>query len=299
LSWYANETHGAGYNWFKIFKMMETRGADEKDTITFDVLKNFTYRQGQGCFGCAQSGPKGLPLENLKALWKALDDDQSGAVDIQEFMTFMRRKTVDFITKGRTTDTRLPNRLCYSQSKNGAAHTRLEWKDTENKRVLGDQSVGRMADIKAMTKHYMSREEAELLRTSFSGITAERLLQAYAEVGGSPSNRGENVLTEWDFHPILRKVLKLPEDQFHDDAISAAWGHLDEEDKGEVDAATLVDRMRSIDEAINEKPTKVNHPTPHLKMKVPWGHTGGGTQNTLERGRVQDRCIGGRKVWRK
>jgi Ca2+-binding EF-hand superfamily protein len=302
LSWYANEAHGAGYNWFKIFRLMETRGADEKDQITFDVLKNFTYGQGNGCFGATQKGPKGLPLENLKALWKALDDDQSGGVSIQEFMTFMRSKTVDFITKGRTTDSRLPNRMCYSQSKNGAAHTRLEWKDTESKRVLGDQSVGRMADIKAMTKHYMKEQEADLLQSSFSGYTGDSLIQAYEAIGGSrsPSSPGETKsLTEWDFHPILRKVLKLPEDQLDDDAISAAWGHIDEEDAGQVDPDALVNRMRSIREAIKEKPVKVNHPTPHLKMKVPWGHTGAGLCNNLERGKPQDRCIGGRKVWRK
>merc|ERR1719409_2094061 len=25
LSWYANEAHGAGYNWFKVFRLMESK----------------------------------------------------------------------------------------------------------------------------------------------------------------------------------------------------------------------------------------------------------------------------------
>ncbi|CAE8618153.1 unnamed protein product [Polarella glacialis] len=75
--------HRSGGNWYKVLTVCDEDGSGELD---FEELGK-VVRKG---FPGLSLGPNDLKEEDLRGLWRAMDEDRSGLVTIKEFMVFMR-----------------------------------------------------------------------------------------------------------------------------------------------------------------------------------------------------------------
>ena len=81
---YSKEGSGVSEgNWFKIFGHFDT---DESGRMGFEELEGVTRMRDPGL----NLSEEDLTLDELRGLWRALDVDLSGLVDVDEFMHFMK-----------------------------------------------------------------------------------------------------------------------------------------------------------------------------------------------------------------
>mmetsp|Transcript_54805 Transcript_54805/g.102773 ORF Transcript_54805/g.102773 Transcript_54805/m.102773 type:complete len:1348 (+) Transcript_54805:158-4201(+) len=80
----ATKWHRAGGNWYKLFCIVDSDGSGH---IGFDELKELVRLR----VPCLQIPLSVVSEDELKAFWKALDDNKSAEVSVQEFMSFMRK----------------------------------------------------------------------------------------------------------------------------------------------------------------------------------------------------------------
>ena len=71
------------FNWFKMFNILDVDGSGR---LGFEELESVI----RAPYPCLCTPEEVLPLEQIKALWKAIDADSSGDVTVDEFMGFMR-----------------------------------------------------------------------------------------------------------------------------------------------------------------------------------------------------------------
>merc|ERR1719220_2994116 len=81
----ATEWHRAGGNWYKIFRLIDS---DNSGHMGFDELREIVHRP----LPCLAIPITRITDRDLRAMWKALDEDRSADVTVREFMCFMRRR---------------------------------------------------------------------------------------------------------------------------------------------------------------------------------------------------------------
>lgn len=283
LNWYFNQKYHTAQTWCKMFKIMDKRsGAEQEDSLTFMSFHDFVYSTSHDCLGATVDK---VPEGDFKMLWKHLDEDMSGTVNMTEFMTFMRKNMVAFKTRGRTKSTKLPNRLAYKANKNGPAATKTDWVNGECKRVLGKAPAQEEGD----DVFYMTRKEAAHLSEALGNLTPQKLRQEVARIEETDES---DVITEWELRPIIRQFLGLGEDVVDDDAISATWRHIDELGEGEVDVEDVIAKSKDLHKAVHERPKVKKGPVDHLKTREAWGKGLGGlgvktlTSNGMDKARA-------------
>ena len=83
----AKTWQGGAFSWYKVFKAMDT---DENDRLGYEELERVVRMNATQ--GGLSLKPNELADSALRGLWRALDEDSSGEVTIDEFMKFMRRE---------------------------------------------------------------------------------------------------------------------------------------------------------------------------------------------------------------
>jgi len=79
----AEKWHRASGNWYKLFNACDWNGSGDMD---FEEFLGVVRKS----FPCLAIPAKELPYNELRGLWRAIDEDKSGKVDFKEFMYFMR-----------------------------------------------------------------------------------------------------------------------------------------------------------------------------------------------------------------
>jgi Ca2+-binding EF-hand superfamily protein len=194
----AQHWHRAGGNWFKVFRFVDT---DDSGQMGFEELKAMCYRP----LPCLAIPQKRLREMDLRALWKALDNDLSGFVSVAEFMTFMRKHgSEQFHNSARSKTPRFVG-----------LSSRAEMHSGEDERSV-------LSTLEA--------DQLTLLSAAIGKQTSETVAAAYKRWGLSWTG----LISEWDFHAVFRKLLGIREDQIGDDAIYMVWSFVDSECAGQV-----------------------------------------------------------------
>jgi Ca2+-binding EF-hand superfamily protein len=80
----AKHWHRAPGNWYKLFLLIDT---DDSGHIGFDELQSLI----RGSFPSLSVSPQHISDEEIKALWKKLDEKRTSNANVQQFMSFMRK----------------------------------------------------------------------------------------------------------------------------------------------------------------------------------------------------------------
>jgi len=196
ISGAAHKWYRAGGSWYKIFRLVDT---DASDRLGFQEFFDIIRRP----LPCLAVTEKQLRDRDLKGLWKALDTDRSGDVDVSEFMCFMRRWEV---TRGLShTPTAAVGSLVH--------RARRASQEAEKSRT------GRLSD-----------EESTMFSQSLGALSASAVREAY-ELWGLP---WDGLVSEWDFLRLVRDLLGLATESLDDDAVHTAWCSLDASCEGKV-----------------------------------------------------------------
>lgn len=194
----AHKWYRAGGNWYKIFRLVDT---DESGRLGFQEFVDIIRRP----LPCLAVTEKQLRDRDLKGLWKALDTDRSGDVDVSEFMCFMRRWEV-----GR-----------------GLSHTPTAM-------VHSARRASQEAE-KSRTRR-LSAEESKMFNQSLGALSASAVREAY-ELWGLP---WDGLVSEWDFLRLVRDLLGLATEALDDDAVHTAWCSLDASCEGKVSVNAML-----------------------------------------------------------
>lgn len=198
----ADKWHRAGGNWYKVFNLCDTEGSGR---MSFDEFLDIIRRP----LPCLAIPPQRLSESELRGLWKAMDVDRSGDVNVSEFMVFMRRLEV----------------------KRGVSHTPTVAKGSvvhRAKQMIARQHSGRDA---------LSAEKLCMLREALCSTTPQAIAEAHRSWGREP---WEGAVSEWDFHGVVREVLGIDEGRLDDLAVYAAWCAFDVHGEGSVPVEALV-----------------------------------------------------------
>mmetsp|Transcript_86181 Transcript_86181/g.216887 ORF Transcript_86181/g.216887 Transcript_86181/m.216887 type:complete len:1053 (+) Transcript_86181:128-3286(+) len=192
----AAKWHQAGGNWYKVFRLIDS---DNSGKMGFDELKEIVRRP----LPCLAISAKKVPDQDLRAMWKALDEDRSGQTTVREFMVFMRRHG----------------------AKKGI---NLHQSPTQGR-------LRSRAESRSMAIRSLSGREAALLNVALETQTPEKFQKAYREW----SLPWTGTISEWDLLSVVRGLLDLNEEKLDDDAVHAFWRCLDRDGAGEVAVETL------------------------------------------------------------
>lgn len=199
ISSQAGKWHQAAGNWFKIFKIVQA--GNTSDQLDFNELVDILKRP----LPCLAMTDKQLPQVDMKALWKAMDRDRSGDVDIPEFMCFMRK----------------------FEARNGSHAP---------KAAVGSVLERARSSMKAAEKQVLSPDEVGMLGLRLCALNEPDLRSAYDQ-WGLP---WDGTISEWDFVRVIRELVLLDEDSFSDDAVHLAWCQLDGSGSGQVPIEALI-----------------------------------------------------------
>lgn len=192
--------------WYKVFKLVDVDGSGE---IGFDEFFRIIRRP----LPCLAITTKEISNPELKGLWKAMDQDMSGAISVQEFMIFMRRLEV----------------------RRGFARWRPQ--------VLQGTPVAKAAvaaEVAARAKapgEHLSEAQLCALKDCFKALTLEDLRRAFEQWGWP----WRGLITEWEWPRLVRELLQVPEDELSDDGLFTAWSKIDTQSAGEIDANALIE----------------------------------------------------------
>jgi len=197
ISVQADKWYRAGGNWYKIFKLVQ--GANASDMIGhrdfFDIIRR--------PLPSLAMTEKQLSDRELKGLWKALDVDRSGDVDVPEFMCFMRRWEVKW----------------------GVSHSPKAAEGSIVHRARMQAAATESGKSARLTDEAMA-----LLSRNVASLSDATLKEAYATWG----LEWDGYITEWDFLQVVRELGGIGEDRLDDDGVHAAWCHMAGSSSGKV-----------------------------------------------------------------
>jgi len=184
--------------WYKVFKLVDVDGSGE---IGYDEFFKIIRRP----LPCLAISVKEIPNEDLKGLWKAMDQDLSGSISAQEFMVFMRRLEV----------------------RRGVA----QWKP----QMLSGARVAVLARAKAPSSQ-LSPAQLASVQERLRRLPIQDLKKAYDDRGWT----WQGTISEWEWHQVVREVLMVSEEELDDDCVFTAWARLDKENLGELPVEVLM-----------------------------------------------------------
>jgi len=200
----AERHHRAGGNWFKVFRMVAENGSEKME---FDELRGIIRRP----LPCLAIGYAVLSEEDIQMLWRAMDEDESGTVLVAEFMRFMR---------SNGTKKQLHDKL--GSQRQGDAKLRVA--------ARAASATAAFAEASSLVE-----KNTELLRQALSSKTEKSVQDSLSAKGASSTGS----ITEWNFHSLVRQILKLGEDKINDDALYALWRSLNPDDNAGIPIDSL------------------------------------------------------------
>jgi len=201
----AEKWHRAGGNWYKIFNLID---GDNTGTMGFDELKEVVYRP----LPCLAIPATRVSEHQLKAMWKALDENMSSLASVREFMVFMRRRG----------------------AKSGINFHRSVSRTGKSSRA---ESRSRLSG-----PGFRTTEEAEILGRALAAQTPKAFEDAYKSWGVP----WQGQVSEWDLLSVVRRLLGLTEQRLSDDAVHAAWRALDRDGVGKVSVEAVLEWGREL-----------------------------------------------------
>lgn len=199
----ATKWHQAEGNWYRVFNLVD---GDNSGTMGYDELKEVIFRP----LPCLAIPKTVITERHVRALWKALDFNMSSSVSVDEFMLFMRRRDV----------------------KSGKGLQRATSRMGKTPRAMSRARLGGNAP----PEPFKNSADAATLGRALSATSSREFEQAYKSWG----QRWQGKVSEWDLHAVVRRLLKLNEEQLNDDAVHAAWQDLDKDGTGEVDVDVML-----------------------------------------------------------
>jgi Ca2+-binding EF-hand superfamily protein len=201
----AAKWHQAGGNWYKVFRLIDS---DNSGNMGFDELREIVRRP----LPCLAISAKKVSDQDLRAMWKALDEDRSGQTTVREFMVFMRRHG----------------------AKRGMNLHRSPTQERLRSRAESRTQVTRL----------LSGPEVALLNAALEKLTPDSFEKAYMRWNLPWTGN----VSEWDLLSIVRDLMALSEEQLDDDCVHAFWRYLDKDSSGEVPVETLFSIMGELRE---------------------------------------------------
>mmetsp|Transcript_41810 Transcript_41810/g.89101 ORF Transcript_41810/g.89101 Transcript_41810/m.89101 type:complete len:1075 (-) Transcript_41810:69-3293(-) len=197
--------HRAGGNWYKVFNLID---GDNTGSMGFDELKEVVYRP----LPCLAIPATRVSEHQLKAMWKALDENMSSLASVREFMVFMRRRG----------------------AKSGINFHRSVSRTGKSSRA---ESRSRLSG-----PGFRTTEEAEILGRALAAQTPKAFEDAYKSWGVP----WQGQVSEWDLLSVVRRLLGLTEQRLSDDAVHAAWRALDRDGVGKVSVEAVLEWGREL-----------------------------------------------------
>lgn len=196
---------GRTKNWYKVFNLVDVDGSG---SIGYDEFFNIIRRP----LPCLAIPTSAISSDELKGLWKAMDEDRSSTITVQEFMVFMRRLEV----------------------KRGIS----QWRPSAARGSIVDRASTMMELArKAREQPELSPAQEERITAGLQTLTPEHLAIAYAE-WEIPWN---DTVSDWEWHRIIRELLDIPEDFLDDDRLHAAWSKIDKDNVGQVPVEAVIE----------------------------------------------------------
>jgi len=218
LSDAAEKWHGAGGNWYKVFRLIDS---DDSGKMCFEEMREIVRRR----LPCLAISADQLPERDLQAFWKALDADRSGEVTIPEFMKFMRRHG----------------------SKRQMHEKLISARAARTSRATSRAMSRAMAEN---DKSNLSPAQHVLLSDALNATTVQDINYAYDQWDIPWSG----TVSEWDFMTVVRDHLGITEVQLDDDGIYAAWKILDSAHTGHVEVRELLAFGRNVETVETDNP---------------------------------------------
>jgi Ca2+-binding EF-hand superfamily protein len=204
MSAQAAKFHRAGGSWYKLFNLMDVEDNGRIGFAEFfDVI-----RRPLPCLAIPHSQ---ISDQDLRALWKSLDNDQSSQVSKSEFMSFMRR----------------------FDAKRGLSHGPRAAVGS----VVQKAALGRQFDMQAKAGENLSTAQAKIIRDALKDLTQENV---EAALRSKSRKTWEGFVSEFDWHKLAREGLAVSEDQVDDDGLHAAWRTFDPAGEGSIPVKTLL-----------------------------------------------------------
>ena len=201
-------------NWFYLFRVVD---ADGSGRISYDEFERMIREPLK-----LKSGK--LPNVKLQALWKALDEDDSGWISTGEFGRFMKlgaQQAADHVAQ----------KVAKSKAAK-AEEARLVKEETD--KLTGRDMTARLESLPAATK-----EETLALSKEFNEKMARTLppkeqewYRIFKQVDTDQSGR----ISITEFTDIVRKTIRIGTEQVSKAKLQALWKSLDEDRSGYIDA---------------------------------------------------------------
>eukprot|EP00441_Pelagodinium_beii_P036953 CAMPEP_0197636786 /NCGR_PEP_ID=MMETSP1338-20131121/12184_1 /TAXON_ID=43686 ORGANISM="Pelagodinium beii, Strain RCC1491" /NCGR_SAMPLE_ID=MMETSP1338 /ASSEMBLY_ACC=CAM_ASM_000754 /LENGTH=1294 /DNA_ID=CAMNT_0043209085 /DNA_START=101 /DNA_END=3982 /DNA_ORIENTATION=+ len=204
----ASKWIGKSRNWYKVFNLVDVDGSG---AIGYDEFFNIVRRP----LPCLAIPTSEISNNELKGLWKSMDNDQSSSVTVQEFMRFMRRLEVQ----------------------RGFA----KWEGRKASEVRGSimARASAMIELSAAAKKIPEVTEAqqERIKASLQNLTIKDFQNAYSKWGMPWSG----IVSEWEWCMVCRELMDISEEDIDDDALHGAWRKIDQGDFGEVPVEAVIE----------------------------------------------------------